>query len=188
MDEHSERITQLLASDDPRAAEALLPLIYQDLRRLARHRLAKEPAGQTLQPTALVHEAYLRIVGAEGNPGWDNRGHFFAAAAEAMRRILIDQARRKQRQRHGGGATRVDLDEVEIAIDAPSYGDLLAVDEALQALEAADERARSIANLRYFSGMSNRETAEALGISVPTVEREWRFIRTFLQSKLGYDL
>ncbi len=179
------QITHLLArvgDGDPRAAEELLPLVYDELRGLARARLAKEPPGQTLQPTALVHEAYLRLIG-ENAPDWNSRGHFFAAAALAMRRILVEQARRKGRLRRGGGRGRVNIEDVDLGLEPPG-DDIVAIDEALRRLEASDPRKGQIVNLRYFAGMTEQETADALGISVSTVEREWRFCRRWLYTQL----
>lgn len=182
MPEPNPRITELLYVATAESADELMPLVYDELRSLARARLAREKPGHTLQPTALVHEAFLRVAGAgAGDPQWHGRRHFFAAAAEAMRRILIEQARRRGRLRRGGDAERQELGDPELAIDGPAPDDVLTVHEALASLEAADPRAREIVNLRYFTGRSNRETADALGISLATVEREWRFIRTYLQ-------
>lgn len=184
MAQPQERITLLLNSVDPTAADELLPLVYDQLRSLARARLRREAPGQTLQATALVHEAFLRVRGAD-DPGWDGRRHFFVAAAEAMRRILIEQHRRKGRLRHGGDHARQPLEE-DVSIEQPfPVDDLLALEEALQKLETADPRAREIVNCRYFVGMSDAETADALGLSLRTVERQWQFIRTFLQVELG---
>ncbi len=179
-------ITQLLTNvgrGDAKAAEDLLPVVYEELRRLAKTLIAKERPGQTLQPTALVHDAYLRLVGDQ-DPGWNNRGHFFAAAAQAMRRILVDQARRKSRIRHGGQHQRVEPDVLDFAIEAPN-DDILAIEKALITLEAQDPRKGQIVNMRYFARMSTEETAEALGISVSTVEREWRFCRRWLYAELS---
>ena len=167
---------------DPRAANELLPLVYEELRSLARARLQHEAPGQTLQPTALVHEAYLRLVGHE-DPGWDGRGHFFAAAARAMRQILVEQARRRNAQKRGGGQKRVSLEQVEPADELPS-DDILAIDEAVQRLEKEDPRKGQIVNLRYFARMTTAETAAALGISVGTVGREWRYLRAWLECEL----
>lgn len=179
------RVTKILRAvenGDPRAAEDLLPSIYAELRALARALMAKVPPGNTLRPTALVHEAYLRIVGDE-DPGWNGRGHFFAAAAQAMRRILVEQARRKAAVKHGGGQQRVDVDHVDIAIDLPDEN-VLALDTALERLSEFDERKARVVELRYFAGLGNAETAGVLGISVPTVERDWRFARAFLYDEL----
>jgi RNA polymerase sigma factor (TIGR02999 family) len=145
--------------------------------------MANEAPGQTLQATSLVHEAWLRLVGADGG-GWSSRAHFFGAAARAMRRILVEQARRKARLRHGDGRPREDLATAEPEIEPPN-DDVLAVDEALRRLEAQDARKGAIVDLRYFSGFSNEETARALGLSVGTIEREWRFIRAWLRTELG---
>ncbi len=179
-------VTQLLraaSSGDAQAAGELLPLVYSELRNLARARMARTPPGNTLQPTALVHEAFLRLIGSD-EPNWDSRGHFFAAAAQAMRQILVEQARRKASAKHGGGRRRVDVEHVEPVIEPPAE-DLLALEEALTRLEQADPRKGRIVMLRYFAGLTTEETAAALGVSVPTVEREWRFIRTFLYTLLS---
>ncbi|MEQ8766807.1 MAG: sigma-70 family RNA polymerase sigma factor [Planctomycetota bacterium] len=168
---------------DKQAAEDLIPLVYDELRSLARARLAALPPGQTLGPTALVHEAYLRIVG-RGDPGWDHRGHFFGAAARAMRDILVDQARRKGAKKRGGDRARVD--PVEPFIQQP-VDDLLAVHEALERLEREDPRKSRLIDLRYFAGFSNEETADILGVSTRTVEREWRYVRAWLKCELEGD-
>jgi RNA polymerase sigma factor (TIGR02999 family) len=154
-------------------------LVYDELRRLAAQRLAHERPGQTLQPTALVHEAYLRLVGGGTPPRWDGRGHFFAAAAEAMRRILVDNARRKRSSKHGGGQTRLDADALPLAAPAPSE-DLLALDEALDRLAARDRVKAELVKLRYFAGMTIAEAADVLGISVATAKRYWTFSRAWL--------
>ncbi len=177
-----ETVSRILSGSGPRPAEELLPLVYDELRSLARARLARE-ANASIQATVLVHEAYLRLVG-DDDPGWNGRGHFFGAAALAMRRILVEQGRRKARVRHGAGRERVDLNDVDAAI-APPGGDLLAIDDAVRRLEARDARKGKIVNLRYFAGLTNEETARALGVSVGTIEREWRFIRSWLQVELG---
>ena len=163
---------------DPRAAEELLPLIYDELRRLAAHKMANEAAGHTLQPTALVHEAYLRLVGNHDHK-WNGRGHFFGAAAEAMRRILIDNARRKQAARHGGGRARLDINEIEIS-STPKDDELLAVSDALEKLATRDKQKAELVKLRYFVGLTTEEAAEVLGISVPTADRWWNFSRAWL--------
>ena len=168
---------------DRQAAAELLPLIYDDLRKLARSRMAKLAPGQTLQPTALVHEAYARVIGS-GDPGWDGRGHFFAAAAQAMRNILVDQARRKGALKRGGGRQRLELQDGDLAIQPPRE-DILALDEALRRLEADDPRKGRIVNLRYFAGLTAEETAAALDVSVGTVEREWRYIKAWLHTQLA---
>jgi len=188
-------VTQILSQveqGDPAAAEQLLPLIYDELRKLAAAKLAQEQPGQTLQATALVHEAYLRLVGnreretGNGEHGgeWNSRGHFFAAAAEAMRRILIDQARRKRVVKHGGDLQRVALGEVEPAVNGLS-DDLLALDESLTRLEAHDPLAASVVKLRYFAGLSMPEAAEALGLPLRTAERNWTYARTWLHRDLS---
>jgi len=170
------------ARGDPAAARLLLPLVYEELRSLARTRLKMLPPGQTLEPTALVHEAYLRVTRDE-DPGWDCRGHFFAAAARAMRDILVEQARRKGREKHGRGRNRVGLERAEPTI-GPVPDDILAVHEAVARLESGDPRKGQIVNLRYFARLSIDETAAALGISNATVRREWRYIRTWLEREL----
>ncbi|UCC30910.1 MAG: sigma-70 family RNA polymerase sigma factor [Phycisphaerales bacterium] len=179
-------VTQMLraASDgDPQAAADLLPLVYSELRKLARARMAKTPPGNTLQPTALVHEAYLRLIGRD-NPSWNSRGHFFAAAAQAMRQILVEQARRKFTLKRGGNRKRIPLDEVDPAIEPPPE-DVLALNEGLTHLEKVDPRKGQIVMLRYFAGLTTEETAAALSVSAPTVEREWRFARAFLYTLLA---
>ncbi len=163
---------------DARAAEELLPLIYDELRRLAAHKMANEAAGQTLQPTALVHEAWLRLSGNE-NQQWNGRAHFFGAAAEAMRRILIENARRKRAARHGGGQAKLDIQEMEIASPAKE-DELLAVSEALEKLAARDSKKAELVKLRYFVGLTTEEAAEVLGISVPTADRWWSYSRAWL--------
>jgi len=168
-----------LDQGDPHAAAQLLPLVYNELRRLAAARLAAEPSGNTLQPTALVHEAYLRLVGAPGGDHWDHRGHFFAAAAEAMRRILIDGARRKATSRHGGTMRRQELDPDAAAVPEPRE-DLLALDEALIRLEAEDPLKANLVKLRYFAGLTIEEAAAALEISPATAKRYWTYARTWL--------
>ena len=179
------RVTEVLKAvqdGDPRAAQELLPCVYAELRALARSLMAKTPPGNTLQPTALVHQAYLRIVG-DHDPGWNSRGHFFAAAAQAMRRILVEQARRKAAVKHGGGRRRVDADDVDIPVEPPSE-DMLALDEALERLSQLDARAARVVELRYLVGLDIAETAQVLGVSEPTVERDWRFARAFLYDEL----
>ncbi len=178
-------VTQLLEAasrGEAKAAAELLPLVYSELRNLARILMAKVPPGNTLQPTALVHEAYLRLVGDE-DPGWKGRGHFFGAAAQAMRQILVEQARRKARRKHGGGQQRVDLDEVHLSVE-PACPDILALDEALSGLEADDPRAAQVVMLRFFAGLTIEEIAAVTDLSVSTIEREWRFARAFLHSQL----
>jgi RNA polymerase sigma factor (TIGR02999 family) len=175
-------ILDAIAHGDAHAAEQLLPLVYDELRRLAAHKLANEKPGQTLEATALVHEAYVRLVGA-GERDWDSRGHFFAAAAEAMRRILVEQARRKQRVRHGGGRKRLDLDEA-CSVVLPASDDLLAIDEALTKLAARDAVRAELVKLHFFAGLTMSEAAQVLGISLTTAERHWRFARAWLYGEL----
>jgi len=178
-------VTQILAAieeGDPNAADKLLPLVYEELRKLAAHRMANEAAGQTLQPTALVHEAWMRLVAKE-NPGFQNRSHFFAAAAEAMRRILIDNARRKRAVRHGGGQQRVDFEHVEPAALADD-DQLLAVNEALIKLAAQSKVEGELVKLRYFVGMTVEEAAEVLGISPRTADNYWAHARAWLFREL----
>jgi RNA polymerase sigma factor (TIGR02999 family) len=174
------RILSAVEQGDPHAAEQLLPLVYEELRQLAAARLAQEQPGQTLQPTALVHEAYLRLVGGDQPQDWAGRGHFFAAAGEAMRRILIDQARHKQTRKAGGGRRRLDLDDVEPALEGPD-DDLLALDEALRQLEAQDPRKAELVKLRFFAGLTAAQAAAALGVSPSTAEKDWAYARSWLR-------
>jgi RNA polymerase sigma factor (TIGR02999 family) len=179
-------VTKVLAAIDRgemHAAERLLPLVYDELRRLAAGHMAREKPGQTLDATALVHEAYLRLVGPADERRWENRGHFFAAAAEAMRRILVEQARRKGRARHGGGQQRVNLDENVLAAESPDH-DLLAIDEALTRLAELDPKKAELVKLRFFAGLTMPEAAVSLGISLATAERHWAFARTWLYAEL----
>jgi RNA polymerase sigma factor (TIGR02999 family) len=178
------RILSAIEQGDARAAEQLLPLVYDELRRLAAQRLAREEPGQTLQATALVHEAYVRLVGSDQGRDWNSRGHFFAAAAEAMRRILVEQARRRKRQRHGGGRKRLDLDEAAWVIQQPSE-DVLALDEALGRLSARDPLRAELVRLRFFAGLTMPEAAQTLGISLTTAERHWTFARAWLYAELS---
>ena len=177
------RILQRIESGDPAAAEQLLPLVYDELRKLAAARMAAEKPGQTLQATALVHEAYVRLVGCDQGKQWDSRGHFFSAAAEAMRRILIDQARHKQSQRHGGGRKRQDVEHVEITAPEPSL-EVLALDEALERFERFDAAKARLVKLRYFTGLTIPQAAEALGISTNTADRWWSYARAWLHAEL----
>jgi RNA polymerase sigma factor (TIGR02999 family) len=177
------RILNALDQGDPHAADQLLPLVYDELRRLAAQKMAHEAPGQTLQATALVHEAYLRLVDTDQAQHWNSRGHFFAAAAEAMRRILVERARHRQRQRHGGGRKRIDLDQACPLVQPPA-DDLLALDEALTRLAARDRVRAELVKLRFFAGLTMPEAAQALGISLATAERYWTFARTWLYTEL----
>lgn len=172
------RILERAQQGDRQAAEELLPLVYEELRTLAAQRMARESAGQTLQPTALVHEAWLKLTGSEGQH-WNGRGHFFGAAAEAMRRILIDRARRRKRERHGHGLQRIDLDQIDVAI-ATDDETLLRLDEALGRLAAEDPQKARLVELRFFGGLAIPEAAEALGISPATAKRHWAYARAWL--------
>ncbi|MHC5005042.1 MAG: ECF-type sigma factor [Planctomycetota bacterium] len=179
------RILADLGAGDPRAARDLLPLVYEELRTLAHARMAHEPAGLTLQPTALVHEAYLRLVG-EAPVEWNGRGHFFGAAAEAMRRILVERARKAQRLRHGGGRQRLELDDVTVATPSEDLADdeILLLDEAMARFEADDPQRAAVAKLRYFAGLSMEQTADALGVSRATVARHWTLARAWLRHEM----
>jgi RNA polymerase sigma factor (TIGR02999 family) len=179
-------VTEISASlepGDPHAAEQLLPLVYDELRKLAAARMVQEAPGQTLQATALVHEAYLRLVDGAEARRWDGRGHFFAAAAEAMRRILIEQARRKKSLKQGGDRQRLELEDVEISTDAPA-DDLLALDEALEKLERTDSLKAAVVKLRYFAGLTVPEAAAALGISPSTADNYWAYARCWLRLEM----
>jgi RNA polymerase sigma factor (TIGR02999 family) len=183
---HMSDITRILHSieqGDPKAADELLPLLYAELRRLAAAKMAREQPGHTLQATALVHEAWLRL----GDGVFANRAHFFAAASEAMRRILIERARRKHREKRGSGAEHVDVDDLEIAAPLGNEEESLMVDEALDRLASHDARKAEVVKLRYFVGFSFEETAEVLGISVPTAKREWAYARAWLHQEIGAD-
>ncbi|MFO0915593.1 MAG: sigma-70 family RNA polymerase sigma factor [Pirellulales bacterium] len=181
------RILGAMEDGDPQAAERLLPLVYEELRKLAVQRLTQEPAGQTLQATALVHEAYLRLVGNGSATTWDSRGHFFAAAAEAMRRILVENARRKRSLKRGGNFQRVPLDDVELV--APGLGDdLLALDQALRRLSEVDPDKARLVELRHFGGLTLEESARVLGLSTTTAHRHWNYARAWLhQAIVGAD-
>lgn len=179
-------ITHILSAieqGDPQAADRLLPLVYAELRKLAAVRLAKEKPGQTLEATALVHEAYLRLVGGASEPRWDSRGHFFAAAAEAMRRILVDRARRKLARKHGGDRMRLDLDHVSLA--APEIGeDLLALNEALEKLAKEEPLKAELIKLRHFAGLTMDQAAECLNISPASADRYWAYARAWLHAEI----
>jgi RNA polymerase sigma factor (TIGR02999 family) len=186
-------VTQILdaaAAGDPQAADQLLPLVYAELRRLAASLLRQEPPGQTLQPTALVHEAYLRLVGAADERGWNSRGHFFGAAAAAMRRILVESARRKNRVKHGGERQRVDMEDVAEGIVAPGLpDDILALDEALDRLARQEPAAVQVVQLHFFAGLPIEEAAEVLAISRATAYRHWAYARAWLRCAIsGEDM
>jgi len=180
------RILSAIDQGDPHAAEQLLPLIYDELRKLAAQKMAQERPGQTLEATALVHEAYLRLVDTDKAQHWNSRGHFFAAAAEAMRRILVDRARHKASRRAGGGRVRQDLDALEVALpEIPE--DLLALDEALNKLAATDKKAAELVQLRFFAGLPLAEAAQLLGISPRTAVRLWAYARAWLHQEIRRD-
>jgi RNA polymerase sigma factor (TIGR02999 family) len=182
-------VTQILSqieSGDPAASEQLLPLVYDELRKLAAARLAQEKPGQTLEATALVHEAYLKLVDVEKAQHWNSRGHFFGAAAEAMRRILINRARDKNRQKRGGNRQRIDIEKIEFALDTPA-DDLLAIDEALTGLAKENENCAALVKLRFFAGLSLKEAAAALDVSPSTADRYWAFARAWLFDALRSD-
>jgi RNA polymerase sigma factor (TIGR02999 family) len=176
------RILNAAQQGDPTAADQLLPLVYEELRKLAAAKMANEAAGQTLQPTALVHEAWLRLTGNQSQ-SWDGRAHFFGAAAEAMRRILVERARRKQAMRHGGGQVPLEIDRVEIAGSVPDE-EWLALSDGLEKLEAVDKKKAEFIKLRYFVGLSLEEAAEVLGVSVPTASRWWSHSRAWLADEI----
>ncbi len=180
------RILSAIEQGDPQAAEQLLPLVYDELRRLAAQKLSHEKPGQTLQATALVHEAYLRLVDVDKVQHWNSRGHFFAAAAEAMRRILLNRARDKGRLKRGGQRHKVDLDRVELAVDAP-HEELLAIDEAIAGLTGESPECALLVKLRFFAGLSLGDAAAALGISVSTAKRHWAYARAWLFDALRRD-
>jgi RNA polymerase sigma factor (TIGR02999 family) len=177
------RILYSIEQGDAQAGEQLLPLVYDELRKLAARRLAQEKPGQTLVPTELVHEAYLRLVDVEKAAHWDSRGHFFAAAAEAMRRILLNRARDKKRVKRGGERRRIDLDQVRIALDS-SDEQLIALDEALAILAVEDPVAAQLVNLRFFAGLTLKDTAASLGLAMRTAERQWAYARAWLYARL----
>ncbi len=180
------RILSQIESGDPSAAEQLLPLVYDELRKLAAARLAQEKPGQTLQATALVHDAYIRLVDVERAQHWNSRGHFFGAAAEAMRRILVDQARRKIRPKHGGTRQRIDLEEVS-SISDDRANELIGLHDALDKLEAEAPEKAQLVKLRYFAGLSHLEAAEAMGISRATADRYWAYARVFLRAEMDSE-
>jgi RNA polymerase sigma factor (TIGR02999 family) len=181
----TSQILNVIQQGDPHAASQLLPLVYDELRRLAAQKLANELPGQTLQPTALVHEAYLRVVGKDNaEQQWDGRGHFFAAAAEAMRRILVERARSRATRKRGGESCRLDLDQVELICDDRPH-ELLALDEALQELERHDAQAAQLVKLRYYAGLTHQQAAETLGIRRRAADRVWALARAWLYQQIG---
>jgi RNA polymerase sigma factor (TIGR02999 family) len=180
-------VTQILSAieqGDTHAAEQLLPLVYSELRKLAAQRLAQEKPGQTLQATALVHDAYVRLVDVKTIQHWDSRGHFFAAAAEAMRRILVERARQKRTLKRGGGARRIDFDQLSLAVDDPCC-ELLALDDALSELERNDPQAAQLVKLRFFAGLTHQQAADALGITRRSADRLWTLARAWLYQRMG---
>lgn len=180
------KVMQAIDAGDPQAANRLLPLVYDELRKLAAAHLENEKPGQTLQPTALVHEAYLRLVGGTNPEQWNSRGHFFAAAAVAIRRILIDTARRKQSLKRGGKFVQIDLEEIPLASPEPQE-DLLALDEAIQKLTGVDPQAAQVVQLRYFAGLTLPDAARTLGVSARTAGRLWSYARAWLRRELEED-
>ena len=187
--EDMANVTRILAqinSGDSSAAHQLLPLVYEELRSLAAGKMSQEKSDLTLQATALVHEAYLRLVGGDESQHWDSRGHFFAAAAEAMRRILINRARDRKRLKRGGDCQRIVLDKIEIALDTPDK-DLLALDEAIERLAAEDQACADLVKLRFFAGLTVAQAAKALDISTSTAENDWTYARAWLRLEMGGD-
>jgi RNA polymerase sigma factor (TIGR02999 family) len=181
------RILNGIEEGDPQAAGQLLPLVYAELRRLAARKMAVEAAGHTLQATALVHEAYVRLVGDAGNRAWDSRGHFFAAAAEAMRRILIENARRKRSNKRGGKLARRELQEDDALVQASDHGSLLDLDEALTKLAAAEPELARLVELRYFAGLTIEQAAQAMGVSARTAKRNWAYARAWLRRAMDRE-
>ncbi len=177
------RILSAIEEGDARAAEDLLPLVYEELRKLAAAKMTQEKPGQTLQATALVHEAYARLVGGNGDGYWDSRGHFFAAAAEAMRRILVEQARRKSGPEAGGGHQRVELSVADLESPSPQW-DLLALNDSIDRLQAKDPRAAELVKLRFFAGLTRQQAADSLGVSVATADNDWAYAKGWLRVDL----
>ncbi len=180
------RLFDQIESGDPTAASQLLPLVYDELKRLAAMKMANERVGHSLQPTALVHAAYLRLIGSETPQHWNGRGHFFAAAAESMRRILVENARKKKRLRHGGGRKRLDLDLVNVA-DPENYDFLDALDKALDSLSAINSEAAQVVKLRFFAGLTIQKTAESMQLSIRTVNRHWAFAKAWIYQELSNE-
>ena len=178
------RILSQIESGDAAAAEQLLPVVYDELRRLAAAKLAQEMPGQTLQATALVHEAYLRLIGGDGSQPWNGRGHFFGAAAEAMRRILVENARRKSGPKAGGGHRRIELSEAAAEVKGTDL-DLIALNESLDKLQAKDPRAAELVKLRFFVGLTRQQAAEVLGVSVATADNDWAYAKGWLKAELA---
>ncbi len=186
----ANNVTQILNAieqGDPHAASQLLPLVYEELRRLAGRKMAHEPAGQTLNATALVHEAYLRLVGVGAEQQWDSRGHFFAAAAEAMRRILIENARRRRSAKRGGKLTRRELHENDAVVESGDHESLLALDEALTKLAAVEPEMARLVELRYFAGLTVEDAAQALGVSPRNAKRNWAYARAWLRREMDRE-
>ncbi len=181
------QILDQIESGDRQAASQLLPLVYEELRRLATHKMAQEKSGHTLQPTALVHEAFMRLVGGENNHNWDGRGHFFAAAAESMRRILIESARRRNTEKRGGNHVRRELSDDDAVLDSQDDATLLSLDEALTKLEGEDPKLAKLVELRYFTGLTIDESAEVLGVSPRTVKRNWTYARAWLRREMDAE-
>jgi RNA polymerase sigma factor (TIGR02999 family) len=179
------RLISAIDARDPRAAEKLLPLVYDELRRLSAHKLARAAPGQSLHATDLVHEAYVRVVGDGSEPAWDGRGHFFAAAAEAIRQILVERARRKKRLKHGGGQNRVDWEATASVVEEQPFEDLVALDEALSRLAEEDPAKAQLVKLRFFAGLTMPEIAKTMRISLATAERHWTYARTWLYAELA---
>ncbi|WP_040767526.1 ECF-type sigma factor [Novipirellula maiorica] len=184
MNSEVTKILTAIDAGDRQAAGQLLPLVYDELRRLASRKMTQEKAGQTLQPTALVHEAFMRLVGSEDRPQWDSRGHFFAAAAEAMRRILIESARRRNAEKRGGGLVRSELNDDDAVLDPEDFETLLSLDEALTKLSDEDPELAKLVELRYFTGLTIDETAKVLGVSPRTTKRNWTYARAWLRREL----
>ncbi|MEM6470741.1 MAG: sigma-70 family RNA polymerase sigma factor [Planctomycetota bacterium] len=187
MDQDITRVLRAIEGGDEHATDDLLPLVYQELRRLANQKMRAERSSHTLQPTALVHEVFLRLVGGEEPQSWRGQAHFFSAAAEAMRRILIDSARKRKAEKRGGQFKRAPLDDVDATIDPDDSETLLALDEALDALEREDANLAKLVQLRYFAGMTVDQTAELMGTSPRTVKRNWAFARAWLKRKVQGD-